>query len=120
LVFCGFAVETEAFKEKTPMLPAYQPPVFSDQDRVLFDLLVPSDHWTRRADENIDFLGLRQSTGSLSNVERLAARVEHLRDILAWVRDIQPPEASSTSEEWQRLRDGVATAQQVLRCQYDS
>lgn len=43
------------------MLKAYQAPVFSYDDRVLFDLLVPYDHWTRRADARVDFLALRQS-----------------------------------------------------------
>lgn len=43
------------------MLNAYQAPVFTDQDRVLFDRLVPYDHWTRRADARIDFLALRKS-----------------------------------------------------------
>ncbi|MEZ6132687.1 MAG: transposase [Planctomycetaceae bacterium] len=43
------------------MLNAYQAPVLTDQDRVVFDRLVPYDHWTRRADARIDFLALRQS-----------------------------------------------------------
>ena len=43
------------------MLEAYEAPVFSAQDRGIFDQLVPYDHWTRRADARIDFLGLRQS-----------------------------------------------------------
>jgi transposase len=43
------------------MLNAYQTPEFSDDDRVLFDLLVPYDHWSRRADARVDFLALRQS-----------------------------------------------------------
>lgn len=47
--------------EGNPMLNAYQAPVFTDQDRVLFDRLVPYDHWTRRADARIDFLALRKS-----------------------------------------------------------
>jgi len=43
------------------MLNAYQAPVFSYDDRVLFDQLVPYDHWTRRADARVDFLALRKS-----------------------------------------------------------
>jgi len=43
------------------MLNAYQAPEFSYDDRVLFDLLVPYDHWSRRADARVDFLALRQS-----------------------------------------------------------
>ena len=43
------------------MLKAYQTPVFSYDDRVLFDQLVPYDHWTRRADARVDFPALRQS-----------------------------------------------------------
>jgi len=47
--------------ERTPMLNAYQVPEFSCDDRVLFDQLVPYDHWTRRAQARVDFLALRQS-----------------------------------------------------------
>lgn len=43
------------------MLIAYKAPVFSTEDQILFDKLVPYDHWTRRADARIDFLGLRES-----------------------------------------------------------
>lgn len=43
------------------MLNAYQAPVFSDHDRLVFHLLVPYDHWTRRADARIDFQALRNS-----------------------------------------------------------
>ena len=43
------------------MLKAYEAPVFSYEDRVLFDLLIPYDHWTRRADVRVDFPALRQS-----------------------------------------------------------
>jgi transposase len=43
------------------MLLPYCPPQISDVDRKLFDTLVPFDHWTRRADEYIDFLQLRKT-----------------------------------------------------------
>ena len=43
------------------MLTPYQTPEFSYDDRVLFDQLVPDDHWTRRAAARVDFLALRQS-----------------------------------------------------------
>jgi transposase len=44
-----------------PMLPEYEPPCWSAEDRAIFDRLVPFDHWTREADEHIDFLALRAS-----------------------------------------------------------
>lgn len=43
------------------MLKPYEAPVFTYDDRVLFDLLIPYDHWTRRADLRVDFPALRQS-----------------------------------------------------------
>ena len=43
------------------MLPPYQAGEFSYDDRVLFDQLVPYDHWTRRAAARVDFLALRES-----------------------------------------------------------
>jgi transposase len=45
--------------EGTPMLEPYREPQISQDDRKLFDTLVRFDHWTRRADEHIDFLKLR-------------------------------------------------------------
>jgi hypothetical protein len=47
--------------DRTPMLNAYQAPAFSDEDRVLFDRLVPYDHWTRRAAARTGFPALRKS-----------------------------------------------------------
>ena len=45
--------------EGMPMLEPYRQPQFSSDDGKLFDTLVPFDHWTRRADEHIDFQKLR-------------------------------------------------------------
>lgn len=47
------------------MLRAYEAPVFTREDQIIFDKLVPYDHWTRRADARIDFLGLRESIANL-------------------------------------------------------
>ena len=47
------------------MLLPYCEPELSREDRKLFDTLVPFDHWTRRADEHINFLELRKSLESL-------------------------------------------------------
>ncbi len=44
------------------MLKPYAAPEFSVEDRRSFDQLVPFDHWTRRADQHIDFLALRAIT----------------------------------------------------------
>lgn len=49
------------------MLRPYKKPAFTDQDRVIFDASVPYDHWTRRADARIDFLGLRESIEKFFN-----------------------------------------------------
>ena len=46
------------------MLNPYQAPLYSYEDLVLFDILVPYDHWTRRADVQVDFVGLRDSIAS--------------------------------------------------------
>jgi len=44
-----------------PMLLPYSEPMISREDQQIFDALVPFDHWTRRADKHIDFLGLRKT-----------------------------------------------------------
>ena len=51
------------------MLPAYCVPEFSLDDRRLFDLLVPYDHWTWRADKHVDFVALRKSIEGLFSDE---------------------------------------------------
>jgi transposase len=44
------------------MLRPYRQPELSTEDRRLFDIIVPFDHWTRRADKHIDFVALRKVT----------------------------------------------------------
>jgi transposase len=54
-------VSKDCDSEGMPMLPAYQPPEWHAGDRALFDRLVPFDHWTRRAEQHVDFVSLRSS-----------------------------------------------------------
>lgn len=48
------------FSEGNPMLLPYCPPELPKDDRRLFDIIVPFDHWTRRADKYLDILALRK------------------------------------------------------------
>jgi hypothetical protein len=59
-------LQTKGLSERNPMLNAFEAPAFVDQDRILFDRLVPYDHWTRRADARIDCLALRKSLSNTS------------------------------------------------------
>ena len=47
--------------EGMPMLLPYSEPSLSRDDQRIFDALVPFDHWTRRADQHVDFLALRKT-----------------------------------------------------------
>jgi transposase len=51
-------------KEGAPMLPEPTPPVWSETDREVFESLVPSEHYLRRALEVIDFECLRSKVAA--------------------------------------------------------
>ena len=56
------------------------------------------------AGERVRIESIRTSTDDKGNEARLVARVEHLRDILAWVETLKPLPNAETSTVWQTLR----------------
>ncbi len=57
---------------------------------------------------------IRATTDSQNNEARLVTRVEHLRDILRWVSEIQPPGGSEANPAWQSLQKAAEVARKVL------
>lgn len=68
-------------------------------------LLDAADPWEplRVAGERARLEVLRLSTQGISLEARLAARVTHLREILAWVDELAPPEDAGDHRAWQQL-----------------
>lgn len=56
---------------------------------------------------------------SSSDAERLAARVTHLREMLAWVDDLTPPDEAAQNRAWQRLVEARRIARKILADQAD-
>lgn len=56
------------------------------------------------AGERVRIESIRTSTDDKGNEARLVARVEHLRDFLAWVETLKPLPNAETSTVWQTLR----------------
>lgn len=69
--------------------------------------------------ERVRILTIRDSTDSCNNEARLIARVEHLRDIVAWVEDIAEPDDADNSDAWQKLIAAAKIAHKVLTGQDD-
>jgi IS5 family transposase len=69
--------------------------------------------------ERINVELLREANASRSNEERLLARVTHLRDILAWVDELAPPDDASTNRRWQTLLQMRQMAHKILADQED-
>ena len=64
--------------------------------------------------ERIRIQTIRDSTDSCNNEARLIARVEHLRDIIAWVGDIAEPSDADDNDAWQKLLAHAEVAVKVL------
>jgi hypothetical protein len=62
---------------------------------------------------------VRQSSESLSDCERLAARIAHLQEILAWVDAVPSPPGGETNRAWQTLVDMRRVAHRILADQAD-
>ena len=71
------------------------------------------------AGERVQIEAIRSRTDQESPEARLVARVEHLRDILAWVEELEVPEGAEEEPQWQRLMAAVEVARQVLAGQDD-
>lgn len=64
--------------------------------------------------ERVNIELLRERTPQLSAEERLVARVTHLREILAWVDDLTPPQDASTPKPWLTLLECRDLAHKIL------
>lgn len=58
---------------------------------------------------------LRTRTAKDRDEARLAARVEHLRDMLTWVQSFPTPENAATNPAWQKLCQIRELAEKILR-----
>lgn len=66
------------------------------------------------AGERVQIETIRASTDQEGNESRLLARIEHLRDILAWVEDLEVPDHAEERPDWQALIAAVEVARKVL------
>lgn len=66
------------------------------------------------AGERVRIETIRTSTDTCGNEARLLARIEHLRDVLAWVEDLPAPQDAQHRPDWQRLIAAVEVARRVL------
>jgi transposase len=68
----------------------------------------------RVAGERIHIETVRESTSGSGNEARLLARVEHLRDILAWVDELAEPHDANENPRWKALLKAADVARKVL------
>ena len=68
----------------------------------------------RVAGERVRIDAIRQSSDSCGNEARLVARVEHLRDILAWVEKLPEPLDAENNPTWQSLLAAAGVVRKVL------
>lgn len=66
------------------------------------------------AGEKVQIETIRSSTKTQADDARLAARIEHLRDILAWSDDLPVPQDSELNPRWQSLEKAREVARKVL------
>jgi transposase len=66
------------------------------------------------AGERVRIDAIRESTDGSGNEARLVARVEHLRDILAWVEQLPAPVDAEENPTWQALLVAAEVALKVL------
>lgn len=66
------------------------------------------------AGERVRIETIRSSTDDRGDEERLHARVDHLRDILAWAEVLPAPPDTTENPTWQRLCQSIEIARKVL------
>lgn len=66
------------------------------------------------AGERVQIETIRTSTDKDGNEARLLARIEHLRDLLAWIEDLEVPDDAEEQPDWQKLIAAVEVARKVL------
>lgn len=67
--------------------------------------------------ERVNIELLRESAAGRKDEERLEARVTHLRELLAWVDELVPPEDAETNRGWQTLVERCKMAHNILHDQ---
>lgn len=60
---------------------------------------------------------LRERTRGQQDEQRLVARITHLREILAWIDLLTPPEDADTNATWKRLVERCQLAHKILHDQ---
>jgi hypothetical protein len=68
----------------------------------------------RVAGERVKIETIRTSTDTRADDARLLARIEHLRDILAWTNALDPPADRDTNPTWQSLVEARKIARKTL------
>lgn len=68
----------------------------------------------RVAGERVRIDTIRTSTDTQADDTRLVARIEHLRDILAWTDELTPPDDADTNPTWQQLAASREIARKTL------
>jgi transposase len=69
---------------------------------------------TRVEGERINIELLRESTAGQDVEQRLLTRVTHLREILAWTDDVEPPQHANEDPAWQTLVEQRQLAHKIL------
>jgi len=69
--------------------------------------------------ERINIELLRDSSKGQGDQVRLLRRVMHLREMLAWIDELQPPEDALTNRAWQTLLERRQLAHKILNDQED-
>ena len=68
----------------------------------------------RTTGERVNVELLRERTAGQSPEDRLIARVTHLREMLAWIDELPPPEDAATDRRWQTLVERCRLAHKIL------
>jgi len=88
------------------MLKPYEPPVFGTVDQMIFDELVRRDHWVRRAEKHVDFLGLRKAVEEFYNADWGCPGVEPV--LLIKLELILFHDNLSDAQLWKRVETDMA------------
>ena len=69
---------------------------------------------TSVAGERVRIESVRTTTDTCGSETRLVARVEHLRDLVAWVAELPPPSDANENPTWKKLVAALDVARKVL------
>lgn len=69
---------------------------------------------TRVEGERVNIELLRESTAGQNQEQRLVTRVTHLREILAWIDEVEPPQSGNQDAAWKTLVEQRQLAHKIL------